>query len=347
MLPASSSVPDHEVCPVTPRSPQAPDRNLALELVRATEAAAMAAGRWMGRNEKESGDQAAVDAMRLLLSTVEMDGIVVIGEGEKDEAPMLYNGERIGTGTPPETDIAVDPIDGTRLLAQGRPGSVSVLAMSPRGTMFDPGPMVYMMKWVVGPDAVGTVDIDAPVADNLRKIAKAKGKDVNDLTVIMLDRDRHDQLMKEVRETGARLRLIMDGDVAASLLAGMPEKNVDVLIGIGGTPEGVTTACAVRALGGEMFGRLWARNDDEVVAAKEQGYDLDEVLTTNRLVSSDDTFFVCTGITDGDLLAGVHYTPGGATTESIVMRGKSGTIRYVKARHNLDKVMEYSSIDFE
>jgi fructose-1,6-bisphosphatase II len=332
---------------VTPRSPQAPDRNLALELVRATEAAALAAGRWMGRNQKESGDQAAVDAMRLLLSTVEMDGTVIIGEGEKDEAPMLYNGERIGTGQAPEVDIAVDPIDGTRLLAQGRPGSVSVLAVAPRGTMFDPGPMVYMMKWVVGPDAVGAVDIDAPIADNLRKIAKAKGKDVNDLTVIMLDRDRHDDLMREVRATGARLRLIMDGDVGASLLAAMPEKRVDVLIGIGGTPEGVTSACAVRAVGGEMIGRLWARNDEEIVAAKEQGFDLDEVLTTDRLVASDDTFFVCTGITDGDLVEGVNYYKGGASTESIVMRGKSGTIRYIKARHNLDKVMEYSSIDFE
>ena len=332
---------------MTPRSPEAPDRNLAMELVRATEAAALAAGRWMGRNQKESGDQAAVDAMRLLLSTVSMDGIVVIGEGEKDEAPMLYNGERIGTGEAPQVDIAVDPIDGTRLLAQGRPGSVSVLAMSPRGTMFDPGPMVYMMKWVVGPDACGTIDIDAPVGDNLAKIAKAKGKDVNDLTVIMLDRDRHEGLMREVRDSGARLRLIMDGDVAASLLAAMPEKNVDVLIGIGGTPEGVTTACAIRALGGEMVGRLWARNDDEVVAAKEQGFDLDQVLTTEMLVSSPDTFFVCTGITDGDLVDGVNYFKGGATTESIVMRGKSGTIRYVKARHNLDKVMEYSSIDFE
>ena len=332
---------------MTPRSPQAPDRNLALELVRATEAAALAAGRWMGRNQKESGDQAAVDAMRLLLSTVEMDGTVIIGEGEKDEAPMLYNGERIGTGQPPEVDIAVDPIDGTRLLAQGRPGSVSVLAVAPRGTMFDPGPMVYMMKWVVGPDAVGAVDIDAPIADNLHKIAKAKGKDVNDLTVIMLDRDRHEDLMREVRATGARLRLIMDGDVGASLLAAMPEKRVDVLIGIGGTPEGVTSACAVRAVGGEMVGRLWARNDEEIVAAKEQGFDLDEVLTTDRLVASDDTFFVCTGITDGDLVEGVNYYKGGASTESIVMRGKSGTIRYIKARHNLDKVMEYSSIDFE
>jgi len=329
-----------------PSSRQQPDRNLALELVRATEAAALAAGRWMGRNQKEAGDQAAVDAMRLMLSTVEMDGVVVIGEGEKDEAPMLYNGERIGTGNPPQTDIAVDPIDGTRLLAQGRPGSLSVIAMAPRGTMFDPGPMVYMMKWVVGADAVGVVDIDAPVTRNLEAIARAKGKDVNDLTVIMLDRDRHDDLMREVRSSGARLRLIMDGDVAASLLALLPEKNVDALIGIGGTPEGVTSACAVHALGGEMIGRLWARSGEEAARARELGYDLDEPLTTDRLVGSTDTFFVCTGVTDGDLVDGVVYTGRGATTESLVMRGKSGTLRTVRARHTFDKLMTYSSIDF-
>jgi fructose-1,6-bisphosphatase II len=332
---------------VTRRRGQQPDRNLAMELVRATESAAMAAGRWMGRNQKESGDQAAVDAMRLMLSSVDMDGLVVIGEGEKDEAPMLYNGERVGTGQPPEMDIAVDPIDGTRLLAEGRPGSLAVIAAAPRGTMFDPGPMVYMMKWIVGEDATGVIDIDAPISDNLRKVAKAKGKDPEDLVVIMLDRPRHEEMMREVRELGARLRLIMDGDVAAGLLAMLPEKPVDVLLGIGGTPEGVTTACAAQALGGEQLGRLWARNDDEEAAAREQGYDLDEVLTTDRLVSSSDTFFVCTGITPGDLAEGVQYMRHGATTESLVMRGKSGTIRYVKARHTFHKLMEYSSIDFE
>jgi fructose-1,6-bisphosphatase II len=332
---------------VTARQGQQPDRNLALELVRATEAAAMAAGRWMGRAQKESGDQAAVDAMRLMLSSVQMDGVVVIGEGEKDEAPMLYNGEHVGTGEQPEMDIAVDPIDGTRLLAEGRPGSLSVIAAAPRGTMFDPGPMVYMMKWIVGEDGAGVIDIDAPITDNLRKIAKAKGKDVNDLDVIMLDRPRHEEMMREVRECGARLRLIMDGDVAAGLLAMLPEKPVDVLIGVGGTPEGVTTACAAQALGGEQLGRLWARNDDEVVAAREQGFDLDEVLTTDRLVSSANTFFVCTGITPGDLVEGVRYHRSGATTESLVMRGKSGTLRYVKARHTFDKLMEYSAVDFE
>jgi fructose-1,6-bisphosphatase II len=316
---------------------QQPDRNLALELVRATEAAALAAGRWMGRNQKEAGDQAAVDAMRLVLNTVEMDGVVVIGEGEKDEAPMLFNGESVGTGRPPQIDIAVDPIDGTRLLAQGRPGSLAVIAAAPRGTMLDPGPMVYMEKWVVGGDAVGVIDIDAPVDRNLEAVAKAKGKDVNDLTIMMLDRERHEEMAQQVRETGARLRLLMDGDVAGSLLALLPEKNVDVLLGIGGTPEGVISACAVQAIGGEMIGRLWART---------QGYDLDEPLTTSRLVSSSDTFFVCTGVTDGALVEGVVYTAGGATTESLVTRGKSGTIRTINARHTFDKLMEYSSIDF-
>jgi fructose-1,6-bisphosphatase II len=329
------------------RQGQQPDRNLAMELVRATESAAMAAGRWMGRNQKESGDGAAVDAMRLMLSSVQMDGVVVIGEGEKDEAPMLFNGEHVGTGEPPELDIAVDPIDGTRLLAEGRPGSLAVIAAAPRGTMFDPGPMVYMEKWMVAEDAAGVIDIDAPMGDNLAKVADAKGKDVEDLVVVMLDRPRHEQMMADVREAGARLRLIMDGDVAAGLLAMMPEKPVDVLVGIGGTPEGVITACAARALGGEQIGRLWARNDGEVAAAKEQGFDLEEILTTDRLVASPDTFFVCTGITSGDLVAGVDYNRKGATTESLVMRGKSGTIRYVKARHTFDKLMEYSSIDFE
>lgn len=328
------------------RQPQQPTRNLALELVRATEAAALAAGRWMGRNEKESGDQAAVDAMRLMLSQVDMDGVVVIGEGEKDEAPMLYNGEEVGTGNPPEVDVAVDPIDGTRLLAQGRPGSLAVLAVAPRGTMLDPGPMVYMEKWVVGADAVGVVDIDAPIGDNLRAIARAKGRKAEDLTVIMLDRPRHEEMMREVRECGSRLRLIMDGDVAAGLLAVMPEKPVDVLLGIGGTPEGVTLACAVHAMDGEMLGRLWARNDGERAQARELGFDVDRPLRTDDLVSSEDTFFACTGITPGDLVSGVVYTPGGAVTESVVVRGKSGTVRWVKARHTFDKLMTYSSIDF-
>ncbi|CAN5205158.1 class II fructose-bisphosphatase [soil metagenome] len=315
-----------------------PDRNLALELVRATEAAAIAAGRLMGRNDKEAGDQAAVDAMRGMLTTVDMDGIVVIGEGEKDEAPMLFNGERVGSGHGPETDIAVDPIEGTRLLAEGWPGSLAVLAMAPRGTMFNPGPMVYMNKWVVGADARGVVDIDAPVADNLARIAKAKNKGVSDLTVMMLDRPRHAEMAQAMRDAGARLRLLRDGDVAGGLLAVMPDRAVDLCVGIGGTPEGVITACALRALGGEMIGRLWARDDGERTAAAEQGYDLDRVLTTEDLVSSPDTFFACTGVTSGDLVAGVDYTGSGVTTESLCMRGKTGTVRYIKAVHTRRKL---------
>ncbi|HVM00548.1 MAG TPA: class II fructose-bisphosphatase [Egibacteraceae bacterium] len=328
------------------RHPQAPDRNLALELVRATEAAALAAGRWMGRAEKESGDQAAVDAMRAVLGTVEMDGVVVIGEGEKDEAPMLFNGERVGTGNPPLVDIAVDPVEGTTLLAEGRNGAVAVISAAPRGTLFDPGPIMYMMKWVVGPEATGVIDFDAPVGDNLRAIAKAKGKDVNDLLVMTLDRPRHHDLMREVRQVGARLRLITHGDVAAALLAAVPDSRVDVLIGIGGTPEGVLTACGLRAIGGEMLGKLWPRDDEEREAAADAGCDVDEVLSTDRLCASEDTFVAVTGITDGDLLSGVSYTPGGAVTESLAMRGKSGTVRWIKASHNLDKVAEYAAVDY-
>jgi len=327
-------------------SKQSPDRNFALELVRVTEAAALAAARWQGRGDKEAGDQAAVDAMRLILSTIEMDGVVVIGEGEKDEAPMLYNGEAIGTGHPPAVDIAVDPIDGTRLLAEGRPGSLSVLAMAPRDTMFDPGPCVYMEKVVVGPDAVGVVDMDAPVIENLSAIAKAKGKEVRDLTVIMLERDRHEDLKRQIREAGARLDLITDGDVAAAVLAAWDERPVDVLIGIGGTPEGVTAACAVKALGGEILGRLWPRNDLERAAAEEAGYDLTRVLTTDDLVRTEDCFFVCTGITEGQLVEGVTFDGKGAVTESLVMRSKSGTIRLVRARHRLNKLREYAAIDY-
>jgi len=316
------------------------DRVLVLEMVRVTEAAAIAASKLVGRGDEKAADAAAVEAMRKAFDTLAIDGTVVIGEGERDEAPMLFNGEEVGSGNGPQTDIAVDPIDGTRLLAQGRPGSLAVLAMAPRGTMFNPGPMVYMNKWIVGADAKGAVDIDAPIKDNLARIAKAKGKAVNDLTVMMLDRDRHAEMAQDVRDAGARLRLIMDGDVAGGLLAAMPDKAVDVLIGIGGTPEGVTTACAIRALDGEMLGRLWARNDEETVAANEQGYDLDEVLTTERLVSSQDTFFVCTGVTTGDLVPGVNYTGSGVTTDSLCMRGKSGTVRYIRAIHTVEKLRE-------
>lgn len=328
-------------------SGQQPDRNLALELVRVTEAAALAAARWQGRGDKEAGDQAAVNAMRLMLSTVEMDGVVVIGEGEKDQAPRLFRGERVGSGQPPQVDMAVDPIDGTRLLSEGRPGAVSVLALAPRGTMFDPGPCVYMEKLVVGAEAAGTVDLDAPVADNLASIAKAQGKEVQDVTIIMLDRERHDDLKRQVREAGARLQLITDGDVSAALLAAWVQRpEVDALIGIGGTPEGVSAACAVKALGGEMLGRLWPRGDQERSGAEALGYDVAKVLTTDDLVSSDDCFFVTTGITDGQLLEGVSFDSGGATTQSLVMRSRSGTIRTVTARHRLEKLRQYAAIDY-
>lgn len=325
--------------------PERPDRNLALEIVRVTEAAALAAARWQGRGDKEGGDQAAVDAMRKMLGSVEMDGTVIIGEGEKDEAPMLYNGERVGTGHAPAVDIAVDPIDGTRLMAEGRPGSLAVLAAAPAGTMFDPGPCVYMHKMVVGPDAVDAVDIDAPIADNVAKIAKAKGKAVEDITVMMLDRDRHEDFKRDIRATGARLQLITDGDVAGAVLAAWSARpEVDLLIGIGGTPEGVTAACAVKALDGRILGKLWPRNDEERSAAVNLGYDLDAVLDTHDLVTSDDCFFSCTGVTPGQLVAGVVFDGRGATTESLMMRGKSGTVRVVHARHRLEKLRQYANI---
>lgn len=322
-----------------------PDRNLAIEIVRVTEAAALAAARWQGRGAKEEGDQAAVDAMRKMLGSVEMDGTVIIGEGEKDQAPMLYNGERVGTGTLPKVDIAVDPIDGTRLLAEGRPGSLAVLAAASEGTMFDPGPCVYMHKLCVGQDAADVVDLDAPLPDNLSRIAKAKGKEVRDLTVIMLERDRHEDFKREIREAGARLQLITDGDVAAAILAAWDDRpEIDLLIGIGGTPEGVTAACAVKALGGQLLGRLWPRNDAEREWARDSGYDLEQVLTIDDLVASDDCFFAATGITAGQLLQGVSFDARGASTESVVMRGKSGTVRVVRARHRLDKLREYASV---
>jgi fructose-1,6-bisphosphatase II len=326
---------------------ETPDRNFALELVRVTEAAALAAARWQGRGDKEAGDQAAVDAMRLMLSTIEMDGVVVIGEGEKDEAPMLYNGESIGTGHAPQVDVAVDPIDGTTLLSEGRSGSLSVIALAPRGTMLDPGPCVYMEKLVVGPDAAGAVDLDASVAENIEAVAKAKGKEPRDVTVIMLDRERHEDFKRQIREVGARLRLITDGDVSAAVLAAWPERtDIDMLLGIGGTPEGVTAACAVKALGGEILGRLWPRNDDERAETQKMGYDLSRVLTTDDLVDTDDCFFVCTGVTDGQLLEGVSFESGGASTHSLVMRSKSGTLRMIKARHRLEKLRNYASIEY-
>jgi len=326
---------------------QRPDRNLALELVRTTEAAALAAARWMGRGDKNGADGAAVDAMRIVLDSVPMDGVVVIGEGEKDEAPMLYNGERIGDGTPMLTDIAVDPIDGTTLTSLGRGGAISVIAVSERGTMFDPGPCVYMEKIAVGPEAAGHIDITAPVAANLEAVAKAKGKSVRDVTAVILDRPRHEQLIADVRATGARIRLIPDGDVAGALSTAWPDSGADILLGIGGTPEGVITAAALKCMGGEQQGRLWPRNDEERQATIDAGYDLDRVLTTDDLVAGDNCFFAATGITDGELLKGVHYDQRGATTQSLVMRSRSGTVRLINAHHQLKKLRDYSAIDFD
>jgi fructose-1,6-bisphosphatase II len=328
------------------RRPQAPDRNLALELVRVTEAASMAAGRWMGRGDKEGADGAAVNAMRVVLQSVRMDGVVVIGEGEKDNAPMLYNGERIGDGSPPEVDIAVDPIDGTTPTAMGRGGALSVIAVAGRGSMFNPGPCVYMEKIAVGPRAKGAVDINRSPTENLHAVATALGESVRDLTVVILERDRHAELIAEVRESGARIKLITDGDVAGAIATAWPGAGVDILLGVGGTPEGVLAAAALKCMGGEIQGRLWPRNDAERAAAVTAGYDLDTVLTTDSLVNGDNCFFAATGITDGELLQGVRYHNAGASTQSLVMRSKSGTIRRVEASHPLAKLAEYSSISF-
>jgi fructose-1,6-bisphosphatase II len=323
-----------------------PDRNLALELVRVTEAAALAASRWVGRGDKEGADGAAVDAMRVVLHTVPMDGIVVIGEGEKDEAPMLYNGERIGDGTPPETDIAVDPVEGTTLTSLGRGNAISVIALSDRGTMFNPGPCVYMEKLAVGPEAAGAIDITRTPTENLEAVAKAKGESVRDVTAVILDRERHKDLIAEVREAGARVRLIPDGDVIGAVSTAWPDTGADILFGIGGTPEGVIAAAALKCMGGEIQGRLWPRNDDERAVAIAEGYDLEAVLNTDDLVRGDNCFFAVTGITDGEVLKGVHYDGGTATTQSLVMRSKSGTVRRIDARHRLSKLNEFASIEF-
>ncbi len=324
-----------------------PDRNLALELVRVTEAAALSAGRFMGRGDKEGGDKAAVDAMRLVLNSVEMDGIIVIGEGEKDQAPMLFNGECLGTGAEPKVDIAVDPIDGTRLLALGRANSLSTVAIADRGSMFNPGPIVYMDKIAVGPEAKGSIDIESSPLVNLRSIARAKGKDVGDLTVVVLDRPRHEKLIAGVRRAGARIRLITDGDVAGALMTAWPDSGVDVLMGVGGTPEGVISACALKAMGGEIQGKLFARNDAEAEKARAAGFDLNRVLTIDDLVRSDNVFFAATGITDGELLDGVKYYGHGARTHSLVMRSKSGTVREIVARHRWDKLMQFSQVKYD
>jgi fructose-1,6-bisphosphatase II len=321
------SVISHDV-----RETSKPDRNLALELVRVTEAAALAAARWVGRGDKEQADQAAVDAMRLLLDTVPMDGVVVIGEGEKDEAPMLYNGERIGDGSPPEVDIAVDPLEGTTLTARGMPSALAVIALAERGTMFDPGPCVYMAD---------LLSLDEPLPDVIRKVAERKGVEPTEIRVIMLDRPRHEEQVEAIREVGARIRFISDGDVSAALFAVSQGTGVDLLWGIGGTPEGVLSAAAIKCLGGQLLGRLWPRNDEERQAAVDAGYDLDEVLDADRLVAGEDVFFAVTGVTDGDLLQGVRYLDDGhATTESLVMRSRSGTVRTVQARHDRPKLRE-------
>ncbi len=316
-----------------------PDRNLALELVRVTEAGALSAARMIGRGDKEGADQAAVDAMREVLDSVSMDGVVVIGEGEKDEAPMLFNGEQIGDGSPPAVDIAVDPLEGTRLTALGMPSALSVIALSGRCTMFDPGPCVYMEKIAGGPEIADLLDLDRPLADTLNLIAERKHRDIRDVMVVMLDRERHHQAMAEVRDAGARVRLITDGDVSAALLAVSENSPVDLLWGIGGTPEGVISAAAIKCIGGQLLGRLWPRDDSEREAAVGAGYDLDQVLTCDDLVSGDDAFFSATGVTDGDVLQGVRYQGDrGASTESLVMRSRSGTVRRIFARHDRTKM---------
>jgi fructose-1,6-bisphosphatase II len=324
-----------------------PDRNLALELVRVTEAAALAAARMVGRGDKEGADQAAVDAMRAVLDSVSMDGVVVIGEGEKDKAPMLYNGEQIGDGSPPLVDVAVDPLEGTRLTALGMPSAIAVIALAERGTMFSPGPIVYMEKIAGGPEIADLLDLDRPLRETLALIAERKEVDIRDVMVVMLDRERHHDAMREVREAGARVRLIMDGDVSAALLAVSENSPVDLLWGIGGTPEGVISAAAIKCIGGQLLGRLWPRDDDERSAAVEGGYDLERVLSCEDLVAGNDVFFSATGVTDGDVLEGVRYQGDqGATTESLVMRSRSGTVRRVSARHDRAKLRALSGVRY-
>ena len=323
-----------------------PDRNLAMELVRVTEAAALASGRWVGRGKKNEGDGAAVDAMRSLINSVSMDGVVVIGEGEKDEAPMLFNGEEVGTGEGAAMDIAVDPVDGTRLMAEGRPNAISVIAAAERGTMYDPSAVFYMKKLVVGPEAAGKVDINESVAFNINAVAEAKGIRPQEVTVVVLDRPRHDDLIKEIREAGAKVRLIMDGDVAGAIAAAQDSNSIDLLMGIGGTSEGIITACALKCMGGEIQGKLWPHDEAEAERARAAGHDLDRVLYTNDLVASENCYFAATGVTNGDMLDGVSYRANSATTRSMVMRSKSGTVRYLESIHQLSKLQEYSVIDY-
>jgi fructose-1,6-bisphosphatase II len=329
------------------RNPQTLDRNLALDLVRVTEAAAMAAGRWVGRGDKEGGDGAAVDAMRHLINSLPMRGIVVIGEGEKDNAPMLFNGERVGDGTGPEVDVAVDPIDGTTLMSKGMPNALAVIAVAERGAMFDPSAVFYMEKLAVGPDCANVIDINASVEENLRRIAKVKHSGISDVTVCILDRPRHAELVQQVRRAGARIRFISDGDIAGAISAARDSSEVDVLMGIGGTPEGIVTACAMKCMGGAIQAKLWPRDAAEREKALAAGHDLDRVLDTDDLVRGDNIFFCATGVTSGDLVKGVRYRSGGAYTQSIVMRSKSGTIRVIDSYHRLEKLAQYSLVDFD
>ncbi|MFL6174067.1 MAG: class II fructose-bisphosphatase [Marmoricola sp.] len=339
---SESHLPD----PLVP-APSGPDRNLALELVRVTEAAAMAAGRWVGRGDKNGADGVAVNAMRTLISTVGMRGTVVIGEGEKDNAPMLYNGEQVGDGEGPECDVAVDPIDGTTLTAKGMANAVSVLAVSPRGSMYDPSAVFYMEKLVTGPEAADVVDIRYPVAENIHQVAKAKGGKPEDVTVVLLDRPRHEEMAREIRDTGARIKYITDGDVAGAIMAARPDTGIDLLLGVGGTPEGIITACAMKCLDGVIQGKLWPTSEEERERAAAAGLELDRVLYTDDLVSGDDCFFVATGITDGELMKGVRYRAGGASTHSLVMRSRSGTIREIISDHKLSKLRAYANVDFD
>ena len=342
---ARSVTTDHsQLSPALAVGDTEPDRNLALELVRVTEAAAIAAGHWVGNGDKNSADGAAVDAMRSLLSTVNMNGVVVIGEGEKDEAPMLYNGEKVGTGAGAEVDVAVDPVDGTRLTALGYNNALSVLAVAERGTMFDPSAVFYMEKLVTGPAAADMVDLRLPIKQNLHLIAKAEGKRIDQVTVAILDRDRHKPLVEEIRAAGARTRFLLDGDVAGAIAAAREGTRVDALMGIGGTPEGIVAACAIKALGGVIQGRLWPQGEAETEKALAAGHDLSRVLSTNDLVTSDNCFFVATGVTDGDLLDGVRYTKDRVLTQSIVMRSKSGTIRVVEGEHRNHKWESYARL---
>ncbi|HEX5594426.1 MAG TPA: class II fructose-bisphosphatase [Micromonosporaceae bacterium] len=327
--------------------PQNLDRNLALDLVRVTEAAAMAAGRWVGRGDKDSGDGAAVDAMRKLINSVPMRGVVVIGEGEKDNAPMLFNGEEVGDGSGPEVDVAVDPIDGTTLMSKGMTNAIAVLAVAERGAMFDPSAVFYMDKIAVGPAYADVIDIDAGVTENLRRIAKAKKTEMSEVTVCVLDRPRHEVLVRDIRRAGAAIRFISDGDIAGAIAAARDESGIDILMGIGGTPEGITAACALKCMGGAMQAKLWPRDEEERERALAAGHNLDRVLTTDDLVKGDNCFFAATGITSGDLLRGVRYRAGGAYTQSIVMRSKSGTIRVIDSFHRLEKLSLYSTIDYD